>query len=135
MVAICVLMVLVRAGTAGTTWGQESFFPSHPTAQDLAREQVFARMKQESGKHLVIVRYSTHHDPHQEWVYNPADIDSSKVAWAREMGAEEDAKLIAYFKDRHVWLVEPDQQPPKLSPYPIQNRAALAAISPGHSKQ
>ena len=31
------------------------------------------------GKHLVIVRYSQHHSAHQEWAFNGADIESSKI--------------------------------------------------------
>jgi hypothetical protein len=71
------------------------------------------------GRHLIIVRYGPEHDPYQEWVYNEADIDSSKVVWAREMNPAEDQKLIEYFKDRQIWLlnVGNDEWPPKLLPY------------------
>ena len=58
------------------------------------------------GKHLVIVNYSETHSVHDEWVYNGADIDGSKVVWARDLGPEENANLMAYFKDRTVWIVE-----------------------------
>ena len=37
------------------------------------------------GQHLVIVHYSPQHIPYREWVYNGADIDGSKVVWAREI--------------------------------------------------
>lgn len=56
--------------------------------------------------------------PYKEWVYNRADIDAAKVVWAHDMGPDENAELIDHFKDRHVWLVEADEVPPKLSPYP-----------------
>jgi hypothetical protein len=64
-----------------------------------------------SRKQLVVVRYARDHTPNQEWVYNHADIDGSKVVWAREMDAASDAKLLNYFKDREAWLVRADVWP------------------------
>ena len=57
---------------------------------------------------------------YREWVYNEADIDRAKVVWAREMDIAQNRKLLEYFNDRSVWLVEVDQydSPPKLLPYP-----------------
>ena len=66
------------------------------------------------GNHLVIVRYSPRHRPYEEWVYNHADIDGSKIVFAREMSADENRSLLEYFKDRQVWLLEPDLSPPRL---------------------
>ena len=54
---------------------------------------------------------------HHEWVYNNADIDDSKIVWAREMGDPYDKELLAYFKDRRIWLLEADQSPRKLQPF------------------
>ena len=48
---------------------------------------------------------------------NAADIDNSRVIWAREMDAQNNAELLRYFKDRTAWLVEPEANPSKLSPY------------------
>jgi hypothetical protein len=69
------------------------------------------------GKQLVIVRYTSHHEVFEEWVYNDAGIDDSKIVWAREMSAAENAKIVGYFRDRQVWLLEADEQPPRLSPW------------------
>ena len=82
------------------------------------RADVQARLEQLAGKQLVIVRYSPQHYPLDEWVYNSAEIDDSKVIWARDMDASKNLELLHYYKDRKVWMVEPDSQPAKVYPYP-----------------
>jgi hypothetical protein len=84
----------------------------------LPRARVQAELEGFSGPQLAIVRYSPDHAPFDDWVYNAADIDRSHVVWAREMGSEDNARLLRYFHDRTVWLVEPDARPPAISPYP-----------------
>jgi hypothetical protein len=69
------------------------------------------------GKILVFVRYSPGHVFQDEWVYNQADIDSARIVWARDLGLEENTELQAYYKDRSVYLLEPDFRPPRLRPY------------------
>jgi hypothetical protein len=65
------------------------------------------------------VRYQQGHNLHDEWVYNGAEIDNAKVLWARELDPAQNAKLFAYFKDRHIWLVKPDTDNTELIPYPL----------------
>ncbi len=69
------------------------------------------------GKLLVFVRYGPHHIFQDEWVYNAADIDASRVVWARDLGKKENRKLLEYFPDRKALLLEPDARPPRLEPY------------------
>jgi len=82
------------------------------------RAQIESELKKLPGKQLVIVRYSADHSTFDDWVYNAADIDNAKVVWAREMDDAHNLELIHYYKDRHVWLVQPDLRPAGLSPYP-----------------
>jgi hypothetical protein len=85
--------------------------------QNLDRARVLAQLEHTPGDHLVIVRYSPDHDYIlDEWVFNRADIDGSKVVWARDMGAQ-NGELLKYFKNRRVWLAEPDYNPLRLTPY------------------
>ena len=69
------------------------------------------------GDHLAIVRYSSDHEPHSEWVYNRADIDDAKIVWAREIPGVSMQPLLNYFRGRDVWLVTADTSPPQLSHY------------------
>jgi hypothetical protein len=69
------------------------------------------------GRLLVFVRYSPQHIFQDEWVYNQAALDTARVIWARDLGAEEDEKLLHYYPGRTALLLEPDQRPPQLSPY------------------
>jgi hypothetical protein len=81
------------------------------------RAEIQRRLDAEPGRQLVLVRYAPEHIVHDEWVYNAADIDASRVVWAREMGLEEDRGIIHYYGDRRVWLLEPDPASPRLVPY------------------
>ena len=74
-----------------------------------ARAAIVSKLEQMPGEHLVVVRYAPTHSPHEQWVYNRADIDHSKIVWANSMGARDDKDLLSYFHDRQAWLVEPDR--------------------------
>jgi hypothetical protein len=87
----------------------------------LARAKVVAQLESLPGPQLAIVRYSPRHEPFDDWVYNAADIDRSKVVWARESESGDEnpgAALLKYFCNRQTWLVEPDYDPPRIQPYP-----------------
>jgi hypothetical protein len=72
------------------------------------RETAAAQLRHEPGQHLVLVRYGAHHDAWEELVYNRADIDRSRIVWARSLGPEKDGDLIRYYNRRNVWLLEED---------------------------
>jgi len=82
------------------------------------RPLLMERLHRQGGRHLVIVRYSGHHDFHSEWVYNRANIDASEIVWAQDMGAEGNQELLTYYRDRKIWLLEPDVNPLAVTPYP-----------------
>ena len=87
----------------------------HPVGN---RQTIQTELEHQGGRHLVFVRYSADHDVGQEWVYNRADVDNAKVIWAREMTPERNRRLIDYFRDRDVWLLEPDLKTVALKPHP-----------------
>jgi hypothetical protein len=71
------------------------------------------------GKVLVFVRYSPHHIFQDEWVYNCAALDNARIVWARDLGDTDDRQLLRYYADRTPLLLEPDAQPPSLTPYRV----------------
>jgi hypothetical protein len=85
--------------------------------QGLERARVSARIEQEPGLQLAIVRYGKGHNPLDEWVYNGADLDQSKVIWARDGEPAAIQELVEYYRHRKVWLVEPDTVPATVIPY------------------
>jgi hypothetical protein len=84
------------------------------------------------GKLVVLVQYSAHHVFQNEWVWNAADIDASRIVWARDLGDPENAKLIAYYRDRVFWLLRPDDRPPTLQPYTPQTKPASSPFEEVH---
>src|SRR6266446_2307823 len=84
---------------------------------DPSRTVIGEKLSEISGKHLIMVRYEKNHNFHDEWVYNGAEIDTAKVLWARELDPVQNAELFAYFKDRQIWLVDPDIDNMELIPY------------------
>jgi len=69
------------------------------------------------GDLLVFVHYAPQHIFQEEWVWNAADIDRARVVWARDLGPEENAKLLAYYPTRTPLLFEPDARPMRLTRY------------------
>lgn len=88
-----------------------ALFPTPPQLANFAaeRNRVEASLALHPGQHLVVVRYGAGHSLHEEWVYNRADIDGSRIVWARDMGPERNRELVGYFRNREVWLLEPDK--------------------------
>ena len=67
------------------------------------------------GQLLIFVHYSPQHIFQDEWVWNSADIDASRVVFARDLGLRKDTELIRYYPSRRVLWFEPDADPPALS--------------------
>jgi len=94
------------------------------------RAAIQKQLESSPGLHLVVVRYSAGHVPTQEWVYNAADINGSKVVWAREMSPMETARLLEYFRNRTVWLLEPDAPTPEIRAYVLPAASGFVASAP-----
>jgi hypothetical protein len=118
--ALSCAAVFLLAGEIG--WrasNHENCDPPQWCQKEPSRAPIQEKLSHTPGKHLILVRYEKDHNIHNEWVYNGAEIDSAKVLWARELDVEQNAKLLAYFKNRDVWLVEPDKDKTELIPYQL----------------
>jgi hypothetical protein len=113
--AIVVLIILVNRNI------QEA---GNPLSAQGQRANLSARLEQEAGKHVVLVRYGPELSVnHHEWVYNKADIDEARVVWAHDMGTIENCELINHFKNRVIWALEIDRDdvPVRLKPFSRQS--------------
>ncbi len=121
---LCVLMCVVRLGGIPIERWPSMWYGTPRLG--LPRAAMQARLTALPGEQLAIVRYSAGHNPVDDWVYNAADIDHSRVVWAREMDAEKMTRLIRYYPGRRMWLVEPDRNPPGLSSYSSARRTSIS---------
>lgn len=126
-VAACIVMAGIRVVAAPLHLEPEEWDPGHwndvwfgPQHFGTERADIEKWLERQPGQQLVIVRYWGNHYPVDEWVYNGADIDGSRVVWAGDMGPNDNQELIRYYGNRKVWLVEPDAIPARIAPYPMQ---------------
>jgi hypothetical protein len=117
---------LVAAGSFIVAFAQR--LRDKSPGQESERARIMGQLTQDGRRHLVLVPQGPLHRVYwkrpQEWLYNQADIDGANILWAREMELAQNRKLLEYFKDREVWLLEVDQDhsPAKLVPYRIESR-------------
>jgi hypothetical protein len=118
---IMVLIVCVRVGLGAMhlPFTQKVNFQSwccvKPGNPNKAR--ILAMLNSTDGKHLALVKPKADPDNVFQWIYNDADIDASKVVWARDMGADGNRALLEYFRDRKIWVVDPNVEPATILPY------------------
>ncbi len=93
------------ASLAGKRFGQQ-------------RWEIEQRLLHTPGRHLILVRYQPGHPAWQEWVYNRAEPDDSRIVWARELESPGNLGLLSYFSDRKYWLLEAGDGSGQLKPYP-----------------
>jgi hypothetical protein len=111
---IAVLLLLIAGYALHFTFATK---PAQMRDISVERPRIIAELNRLPGKQLVIVRYRSTHNPLLEWVYNAANIDESKIVWARELDRASNVALLRYFHGRRVWLLDPDALLPRLQPY------------------
>lgn len=86
------------------------------TAEGFVRtkEAVELDLARRPGPHLVFVKYDATHNPHEEWVYNGANLQEQDVVWARYYTEESRERVKKEFGGRVCWVLEPDRKPYRL---------------------
>jgi len=119
LVLTCTILMCVqgKAPDQGRSWETRAANVMSP------RMIAMGMVMKEAGRHLILVRYSAHRpDKSDECVYNGADIDGSRIVWARDMGEAKNKELLDYYHgSRKVWLYQPDNDPTKVVPYEVAN--------------
>jgi len=121
--AVCVFLAAVRSYaeplhiSLQSALTQTASWDGGNSSVGAERARANSELEKQPGLQLAIVRYVPDH-LYPEWVYNLADIDGSKVIWAREMDPASNRELLNHYKNRKAWLVEPDQNPARVVPYP-----------------
>ena len=125
-VTLCVVLAAVRvvamplgfkiAEWPPSSWGNMWYGPDLFGTE---RANIEFGLEQLPGKQLVFVRDSPNRYPLDQWVYNAADVDDSKVVWAWEMDAANNRELMEFYGVRKAWLIKMDTQPATISPYPL----------------
>ncbi len=87
-------------------------------AETTPHDEIAQQLARIPGPLLVFVHYSPRHIFQDEWVWNAADIDASRIVWARDLGMQEDKQLMQYYPRRRVLWLEPDLNPPQLGQQP-----------------
>lgn len=128
-VGIAVLLAALAVLRIPVT-GEDPFHWSSYENRLQDRANVAAWLARQPGRQLAIVRYGPRHDVLREWVYNLADLENAQTVWARELQPDWTAALIDHYKDRRIWLIEPDARPVRVQPYPIGELPAPATALP-----
>ena len=83
---------------------------------NLFRAEISDYLERQPGLQVVLVRYSDDHHVDEEWVHNAANIDGSKVVWARYADEAQNARLLQYYRQRRAWLVDVGAKEGRLIP-------------------
>jgi len=108
-----VLVARIGAETAGLPYTQQLNFQSWccRVEGNLNKARIGATLRQIPGDHLVFVKTKTDEMNLFQWIYNEADIDRSRIVWARDLGPDRNRQLQGYFAARQVWLADPNVEP------------------------
>ncbi|MEO8097250.1 MAG: hypothetical protein ABI811_06070 [Acidobacteriota bacterium] len=100
--------VPLRYVDASTLAGEQVSRPHHP------RTTIARALEKLPGQHLIFVPQEQYS---REWVYNDADLNDSKIVWARTLGYAKDSALRQHFSASRAWRLSGDEWHPQLDSY------------------
>jgi hypothetical protein len=108
-----VLTVRIGAQSLGLPYTQKFNYQSWCCRVDTNhnKARIAAELSGIPGDHLVFVRAKTDKFNVLQWIFNDADIDRSRIVWARDLGPERNAELAQYYAARDTWMVDPNVEP------------------------
>jgi hypothetical protein len=116
-IPVAVLLVMIASEAEAVATNRTPDQIQARNAQNAQKETVAQELLEKmSGQHVIFVRYAGLPSPHEEWIYNPADIDAAPVIWALDLGQMENEKLRRYYAGRSCWLFKPAESM-NLRPY------------------
>lgn len=127
-----VLMLGLRLGaqSAGLPYTQKLNYQSWccRVRGNQNKDRIARELMNTPGEHLVLVKSKTDENNLFQWIYNLADIDSQRIVWARDLGVEENARLVRYYANRTVWIVDPNVEPATYTRYQPAAPQALSQL-------
>ena len=78
------------------------------------RNEMIQKLLGIPGRHLVLIRDIDAKALVDGWVWNEADVDQSRIVWARSIDPVADQRAIGYWAGRSVWTVFASANPPRL---------------------
>ncbi len=79
------------------------------------RQALQRKLEADGERHLILVVYENLRSP--DWVYNGADLENSKVIWARSLSNASDQGLIDHFPGRKIWKLQAGTDGNSLQPW------------------
>lgn len=137
LVAMCVVLGLrIGAQNSHLPYSQEVNYQSWccRVEGNLNKSRLIRQLEQTPGGHLVFVKAKTNEKNLFQWIYNDADIDASRVVWARDLGEARNAQLADFYHGlRTTWLVDPNVEPAQIIRYKPYNLASNDFVSSADS--
>ena len=105
---VTVFIVMITAEAEAIATHRTTDQTQATNAQIAQKESIEqALLRKQPGQHVIFVSYAGLPSPHEEWIYNPANVDAAPIIWALDLGQTENEKLRRYYAGRSFWRFKP----------------------------